>query len=104
MAYDPGCKVMIGNDVIIDLTGDTVTAGKLLSGVTAHDKNGSTVTGTLFPVGSLYATESASENPAIVLGVGTWTLIPPANTVNQLKSQSENFVTTGSIYIWRRTA
>ena len=64
----------------------------------------SAVTGTLFPVGSLYATESASKNPATVLGVGTWTLIPPANTVNQLKSQSENFVTTGSIYIWRRTA
>lgn len=59
---------------------------------------------THFPVGSLYATEDSTDNPAVTLGVGSWSLIPPANTVNQLASQSENFVTTGEIYIWRRTA
>lgn len=104
MAMLPGCKVMYGDDVLVDLTGDTVTARNLLSGVMAHDRNGIVVTGTLFPVGSLYATEDSTDNPAVTLGVGSWSLIPPANTVNQLTSQSESFVTTGEIYIWRRTA
>ena len=39
-------KVIYGGDVLIDLTGDTVTADKLASGVTAHDASGATITGT----------------------------------------------------------
>lgn len=31
--------------VLLDLTGDTVAADKLLSGVTAHDKSGNQITG-----------------------------------------------------------
>lgn len=46
MAYSPGCKVVIGNDVIMDLTADTVTPEKLMSGETAHDKDGNVITGT----------------------------------------------------------
>lgn len=46
MSYAPGCKVMIGNETIIDLTSDTVDASKLLYGETAHDKDGTLVTGT----------------------------------------------------------
>lgn len=38
-------KVIYGGDVLIDLTGDTVTADKLLSGITAHDKSGAKITG-----------------------------------------------------------
>lgn len=30
-------KVVYGGKTLIDLTGDTVTADKLLSGITAHD-------------------------------------------------------------------
>ena len=40
-------KVEIGNDVIIDLTSDTVTAAKLAQGYTAHDATGASITGTL---------------------------------------------------------
>lgn len=40
-------KVEIGNDVIIDLTSDTVTAAKLAQGYTAHDASGAPITGTL---------------------------------------------------------
>lgn len=40
-------KVVFGSDVLIDLTGDTVTDSALLSGYTAHDKAGNTITGTL---------------------------------------------------------
>lgn len=33
-------KVIYGGETLIDLTGDTVTADKILSGFTAHDKKG----------------------------------------------------------------
>lgn len=39
-------KVVYGSKVLIDLTSDTVTADKLLEGITAHDKSGATITGT----------------------------------------------------------
>ena len=38
-------KVVYGDQVLIDLTGDTVTADKLLSGFTAHGKDGSPIEG-----------------------------------------------------------
>ena len=37
-------KIIYGGKVLIDLTGDTVTADKLLENMTAHDKSGATVT------------------------------------------------------------
>lgn len=41
-------KVQLSNGtVLLDLTGDTVTAGDLLSGVTAHNSAGAPITGTL---------------------------------------------------------
>lgn len=39
-------KVIYGGNTLIDLTSDTVVANKLLSGYTAHDKSGATITGT----------------------------------------------------------
>ena len=39
-------KVVYGNEVLIDLTSDTVTAANLDSGVTAHDASGAIITGT----------------------------------------------------------
>lgn len=38
-------KVVYGSKVLIDLTSDTVTADKLLEGITAHDKSGAKITG-----------------------------------------------------------
>ena len=43
MAYN---KIIYGGKTLIDLTGDTVTADKLLKGVTAHDMSGESITGT----------------------------------------------------------
>lgn len=40
-------KVIANGEVLIDLTGDTVTAGSLKKGVTAHDKADEIITGTL---------------------------------------------------------
>ena len=39
-------KLVVGNETKFDLTADTVTAEKLLSGFTAHDKSGAPITGT----------------------------------------------------------
>lgn len=38
-------KVIFNGDVLMDLTGDTVTADKLLKGITAHGKDGAPITG-----------------------------------------------------------
>lgn len=39
-------KVIYGNDTLIDLTADTITASDLASGKTAHDRSGAIITGT----------------------------------------------------------
>lgn len=55
-------KVVYGGTVLIDLTGDTVTADKVLAGYTAHDKSGETITGTCnYDVNSEDATVAVAE-------------------------------------------
>lgn len=55
-------KVIYGGETLIDLTGDTVTADKILSGFTAHDKAGEPITGTCeFDVNSQDATAAVAE-------------------------------------------
>ena len=55
-------KVIYGGRTLIDLTGDTVTADKILSGFTAHDKGGESITGTCeFDVDSSDATAAVAE-------------------------------------------
>ena len=39
-------KLVVGNEVKFDLTGDTVASNTLLTGTTAHDKTGAQITGT----------------------------------------------------------
>ena len=39
--------VIINGETVVDLRNDTVSAGKLLKGVTAHDKTGVKITGTM---------------------------------------------------------
>lgn len=51
-------KVVYGEEVLIDLTADTVTADKLLQGITAHDAAGNIIVGTLVLPES---TESSEE-------------------------------------------
>ena len=38
-------KVIFGNEVVIDLSSDTIAANKLLNGFPAHDKTGAPITG-----------------------------------------------------------
>lgn len=55
-------KVIFGNEVIIDLTSDTVDAAHLLSGTIAHDKSGEVITGTCtYDSDTTDATATAAE-------------------------------------------
>lgn len=81
-------KVVYGTTVLVDLTNDTVTSDKLLSGFTAHDKSGSVVTGTYIafspklivtaPIGS----DVTCEKDGVVITAteisGTWTFDIPS--------------------------
>ena len=40
-------KVVYNGNTLIDLTGDTVTADKLMQGYTAHDRSGALINGTI---------------------------------------------------------
>lgn len=63
MASNPHVnKVVLANGTtLIDLTGDTVAAGKMLSGITAHDKSGAQVTGNISSKGAATYNTSASD-------------------------------------------
>lgn len=55
-------KVIYGGETLIDLTGDTVQADKLLKGYKAHDKSGAVITGTCeFDANTSDATVSSDE-------------------------------------------
>lgn len=58
---NPISKVVYGNKTLIDLTSDTVTAAKLLSGITAHAKDGSAITGTIASQAAATYNASTSE-------------------------------------------
>lgn len=62
MAEEYISKVVFGNQVLIDLTADTVVAAKLLSGYTAHGADGAPITGSCtFDADTSDATANASE-------------------------------------------
>lgn len=55
-------KVIYGSTVLIDLTADTVTPDKILTGFTAHDQSGASITGTCeYDVDSGDATVQVAE-------------------------------------------
>lgn len=53
-------KVIYGDQTLIDLTADTVTADKILKGFTAHDKSGEIITGT-----NTYDADTQDANVAV---------------------------------------
>ena len=55
-------------------------------------------------VGGYYASENGSDDPRQIIGSGSWRKISPANTVDELKNLSgeDDFVTIGTLYVWKR--
>lgn len=100
-------KIVYYGETLIDLTGDTVEAAKLLKGITAHDKKGEKITGTFeaadpyaiigvtYPEGSvctcsngsvtLTAKDTTGKALFIIPTAGTWTV----KAVNGSKSKSK---------------
>lgn len=54
-------KVIVNNQTIIDLSGDTVAAAKLLDGYTAHDKSGAQITGNIQSLAAQTITPALTE-------------------------------------------
>ena len=77
-------KVIYGGETLIDLTGDTVTADKILSGFTAHDKGGEPITGTCDRLPSFVMGGKAGKN--LISGYGI------AGQVDQCLSTIDYFV------------
>lgn len=59
-------KIVINGQTRIDLTGDTVTADKLMQGITAHDRSGAPITGT-------HEDSGVTAEPLSVSANGTYT-------------------------------
>lgn len=100
-------KIVYYGETLIDLTGDTVEAAKLLKGITAHDKKGEKITGTFeaadpyaiigvtYPEGSvctcsngsvtLTAKDTTGKALFVIPSAGTWTV----KAVNGNKSASK---------------
>lgn len=75
----PVNKVVYGGRTLIDLTSDTITPNVLLSGYTAHAKNGAQITGT-------FVDTSASDEIKQILTHGlTETLVIKNSNVSGLK-------------------
>ena len=60
-------KVVLGNETLIDLTGDSVSSENLLQGETAHGANGEQITGGVV-VTPMYTGTKAAIEEAIALG------------------------------------
>ena len=67
-------KIIYNGNTLIDLTGDTVTADKLLQGYTAHDRSGAQITGTAISGGS-GAILFTSNNAEMLINqeISSWT-------------------------------
>ena len=88
-------KVVYGGKTLIDLTGDTVTADKLLEGVTAHGKDGEVVTGACtFDVDSNDANAAVAE----VLKGKTAYLVDVLNPTVSFKKASGTIKAYGYAY------
>lgn len=103
-------KIVYYGETLIDLTGDTVEATKLLKGVTAHNKKGDKITGTFeaadpyaiigvtYPEGSvctcsngsvaLTAKDTSGKALFVIPSAGTWTVTAVSGSKSKSKEIS----------------
>ena len=96
-------KVVLGEDTLIDLTGDTVSADKLSKGVTAHDMAGEPIVGTMEAGGGkeYTFTDGLTEtngtvkwdlNDRIKAGSGNYTIILGEPNSSTISSGTDNII------------
>lgn len=83
-------KIIYGGEVLIDLTGDTITAADLASGKTAHDKSGAPITGT-----NTYDADTSDANAVASEILATKTAYVNGNKITG--SMPNNGAVSGSI-------
>ena len=117
-------KVIYDGSAIIDLTSDTVTADKVLTGYTAHDKSGASIVGTYNPFtpqiivitdsgnyltcsksgeSTLYGIASEGAYVFEVPSYGTWTITASVPNTSFSESASVN-VTVVKQYVLELSA
>lgn len=82
-------KVILNDNVLIDLTSDTVTSAALMSGVTAHDAYGESITGTIMArtssdvavAGPTVSIPSGAYSNAVTKTVNNGSATTPATTI-----------------------
>lgn len=123
-------KIVYYGETLIDLTGDTVEAAKLLKGITAHDKKGEKITGTFeavdpyaiigvtYPSGSvctctngtltLTAKDTSGKAIFVIPSAGTWTVTAVSGSKSTSKTvsitaegQVETVELTYGLYIFK---
>lgn len=95
-------KVSYGGNVLIDLTGDTVAANNMLSGVTAHNKAGAQVTGTIPTQTATTVTPTRTAQTIVSSGTyvsGNIVVSAIPNTYYTEEEALNMFYPVGSIYM-----
>lgn len=99
-------KVILNGDTLIDLTSDTATTSSLLSGVTAHDNSGSSITGT---IASKTSADITVNGPTITVPAGAYSesnsvTIPSATVISEQTYTANPIIdfdsSTGEIYAY----
>lgn len=96
-------KVIYGNNTLIDLTADTITAADLASGKTAHDKSGAIITGTnTYDADTSDADAVASEilntKTAYVNGVKITGSMPNRGAISETIDDKDDVITIPNGY------
>lgn len=96
-------KIVYGNEVILDLTQDTVAAANLLEGYTAHGRDGEQITGTCtYDADTTDATASTSDilagATAYVNGVKLTGDMPNRGTLTGTISDKDDAITVNAGY------
>ncbi len=90
-----------GAKTIIDLTGDTVTPATLANGITAHDKGGNVITGTMPLNGAIDKTlDTSTKSFTVPKGYtdgGTVNIVTEAKTVTPTKSTQSITPSSGKV-------
>lgn len=107
-------KVKYGNNTLIDISNDTVTAATLLSGYTAHDRSGTAITGTasaaptLQTIAKTYTPTTSQQTDTITASSGYDGIEEVDVTVNAIQQGqydidvvNESFYTESNVRKWR---
>ena len=84
-------KVVLGNETLIDLTEDTVSANNLLAGATAHDASGQQVTGNVtVPTALADLTDDATHRVVTDTEKSTWNSKASSSDLSALSTTVTN--------------